>query len=129
MSGKVGSIVQIIGPVIDVKFDSGSLPKVYNAIKIDNKGVKIIAEVMQHLGNDMVRCVAMSSSDGLVRGMDAIDTGEAIKVPVGIEVLGRVFNVLGEPIDKKGEVKASEYLPIHRPAPSFEDQKPASEVL
>jgi F-type H+/Na+-transporting ATPase subunit beta len=129
MTGKIGSIVQIIGPVIDVKFDSGELPKIYNAIKIDNKGSKIIAEVMQHLGNDMVRCVAMSSSDGLVRGMDAVDTGDAIKVPVGTEVLGRVFNVLGEPIDKMGEVNAKEYLPIHRPAPNFEDQKPASEVL
>lgn len=129
MAGKVGSIVQIIGPVIDVRFDSGELPKIYNAIKIDNQGTKIIAEVMQHLGNDMVRCVAMSSSDGLVRGMEAVDTGEAIKVPVGTEVLGRVFNVLGEPIDKMGPVDAKEFLPIHRPAPSFEDQKPASEVL
>lgn len=129
MAGRIGSIVQIIGPVIDVKFDSGELPKIYNAIKIDNQGTKIIAEVMQHLGNDMVRCVAMSSSDGLVRGMEAVDTGEAIKVPVGTEVLGRVFNVLGEPIDKMGPVAAKEYLPIHRPAPNFEDQKPASEVL
>lgn len=129
MAGRIGSIVQIIGPVIDVKFDSGELPKIYNAIKIDNQGTKIIAEVMQHLGNDMVRCVAMSSSDGLVRGMEAIDTGEAIQVPVGVEVLGRVFNVLGEPIDKMGPVAAKEYLPIHRPAPSFEDQQPASEVL
>lgn len=129
MAGRVGSIVQIIGPVIDVKFDSGKLPKIYNAIKIDNQGVIIIAEVLQHLGNDMVRCVAMSASDGLVRGMEAIDTGEAIKVPVGTEVLGRVFNVLGEPIDNMGVVTTSEYLPIHRPAPSFEDQKPASEVL
>jgi F-type H+/Na+-transporting ATPase subunit beta len=129
MAETVGSIVQIIGPVIDVRFNSGELPKIYNALKIDNHGTIIIAEVIQHLGNDMVRCVAMSSSDGLVRGMDAIDTGGAIQVPVGTEVLGRVFNVLGEPIDKMGPVNAKEFLPIHRPAPSFEDQQPASEVL
>jgi F-type H+/Na+-transporting ATPase subunit beta len=129
MAERVGSIVQIIGPVIDVRFNSGELPKIYNALKIDNHGTIIIAEVIQHLGNDMVRCVAMSSSDGLVRGMDAIDTGGAIQVPVGTEVLGRVFNVLGEPIDKMGPVNAKEFLPIHRPAPSFEDQQPASEVL
>ncbi|MCX8129555.1 MAG: F0F1 ATP synthase subunit beta [Clostridia bacterium] len=129
MSGKAGSIVSIIGPVIDVKFESGSLPKIYNAIRINNNGANITAEVMQHLGNDTVRCVAMSSTDGLVRGMEAIDTGDAIKVPVGKEVLGRVFNVLGEPVDKKGDVPATEFLPIHRPAPGFEDQKPATEIF
>ncbi len=129
MAERVGSIVQVIGPVIDIKFESGELPRIYNAIKIENQGNIIIAEVMQHLGNDVVRSVAMSSSDGLVRGMKAIDTGDAIKVPVGKEVLGRVFNVLGDPIDRLGEVGAKQFYPIHRPAPGFEDQKPATEVF
>lgn len=129
MSEKVGNIVQIIGAIIDIRFKSGELPKIYNSIKIDNADRTIIAEVMQHLGNDMVRCVAMSSTDGLVRGLPAVDTGSPIKVPVGKEVLGRVFNVLGQPIDKLGDVNASEYLPIHRPAPGFEDQKPATEMF
>jgi F-type H+-transporting ATPase subunit beta len=129
MADKAGKIVQIIGPVIDIKFDKGGLPRINNAIRIDNNGVIIIAEVAQHLGNDIARCVAMSSSEGLVRGVEAIDTGDAIKVPVGKEVLGRVFNVLGQPVDNQGDVKATEFLPIHRPAPGFEDQKPASEIL
>jgi F-type H+/Na+-transporting ATPase subunit beta len=129
MSENIGSIVAIIGPVIDIKFESGSLPKIYNAIRINNNGANITAEVMQHLGNDTVRCVAMSSTDGLVRGIPAVDTGAAITVPVGKEVLGRVFNVLGEPVDKKGHVDAKEFLPIHRPAPGFEDQKPATEIF
>lgn len=129
MAENIGKIVQIIGPVIDVRFENSNLPRIYNAIKVENKQMKITAEVMQHLGNDMVRCVAMSSTDGLVRGMEAVDTGDSIKVPVGKEVLGRVFNVLGEPIDKAGEVNAKEFLPIHRPAPGFEEQKPAAEIL
>lgn len=129
MSDRTGSIVQVIGPVIDVRFESGKLPKIYNAVKIDNNNTKITAEVIQHLGNDVVRCVAMSSTDGLVRGMNAYDTGDPIKVPVGKEVLGRVFNVLGEPVDKLGDPGAQMHMPIHRPAPSFEDQKPATEVL
>ncbi len=129
MAERVGSIVQVIGPVVDIRFERGNLPKIYNSIKIDNNGVNIVAEVMQHLGNDMVRCVSMSSTDGLIRGMKAIDTGDPIKVPVGKEVLGRVFNVIGEPVDKMGDVNAKEYLPIHRPAPSFENQKPATELF
>ncbi len=129
MAENVGKVVQIIGPVIDVRFESGNLPKIYNAIQIEDQHNKVTAEVMQHLGNDMVRCVSMSSTDGLVRGMKAIDTGDSIKVPVGKEVLGRVFNVLGQPVDKAGDVGAKEYYPIHRPAPSFEDQKPATEIL
>jgi F-type H+-transporting ATPase subunit beta len=127
--GNIGSIVQIIGPVIDIKFDNGELPKIYNAIRIDNNGTVIVSEVMQHIGNNVVRCVAMSSSDGLVRGMEAVDTGEPIMVPVGKEVLGRVFNVLGQPVDKKGDVNATEFLPIHRSAPGFEEQMPATEIL
>jgi len=129
MAERVGSIVQVIGPVVDIRFERGNLPKIYNSIKIDNKGRKIVVEVMQHLGNDMVRCVSMTSTDGLVRGMEAIDSGDPIKVPVGKEVLGRVFNVIGEPVDKMGDVNAKEYLSIHRPAPSFEDQKPATEFF
>jgi len=129
MEKRIGRIIQIIGPVIDIRFKSDELPKIYNAVRIDNNGEQITAEVMHHLGNDTVRCVAMSSTDGLVRGMPAFDTGSPIKVPVGKEVLGRVFNVLGQPIDRLGDVKAKEYLPIHRPAPSFEDQKPATEML
>ena len=125
----IGHIVQIIGPVVDIRFESGELPDIYSAIKIDNKGVKIVAEVMQHLGNQMVRCVSMSSTDGLVRGMNAVDTGNPIMVPVGKETLGRVLNVLGEPVDKLGDVGAKEYWPIHRPAPGFEDQLPATEIL
>lgn len=129
MAENIGRVVQIIGPVIDIRFENGELPMIYNAIKIENNGVNIVAEVMQHLGNQMVRCVSMSSTDGLVRGMNALDTGSPIKVPVGKETLGRVLNVLGEPVDKSGEVNATEFWPIHRPAPSFEDQAPATEIL
>ncbi len=134
MAGSTGVIVSVIGPVIDIRFENGVLPNIYNAIKIpvrtDGEEDRFItAEVMQHLGNDTVKCVAMSSTDGLVRGMEAIDTGDAIKVPVGKEVLGRIFNVLGEPVDKKGEVEATDYYPIHRPAPAFEEQRPSTEIL
>lgn len=133
MAGSTGLIVQVIGPVLDIRFENSTLPNIYNAIRIpiktDSGDSVITAEVMQHLGNDTVRCVAMSSTDGLVRGMEAIDTGDAIKVPVGKEVLGRIFNVLGEPVDKKGEVTPTDYYPIHRPAPSFEEQRPSTEIL
>ena len=129
MSEIVGNIVQVIGPVIDIRFKTGEIPQLYNAVWIDNNGTKITAEVMQHLGNDVVRCVSMSSTEGLVRGMNAFDTGSAIKVPVGKEVLGRVFNVLGEAVDKRGDVGATEFYPIHRPAPGFEEQMPATEIL
>lgn len=129
MGENVGRVIQIIGPVIDIRFKSGELPKIYNAIKIESNGILLIAEVIQHLGNDTVRCVAMSSTDGLVRGAKATDTGEPIKVPVGKEVLGRVFNVLGEPIDDAGDVNAEQFYPIHRPAPGLEEQLPAAEIL
>lgn len=129
MPENVGKIMQVIGPVIDVKFEEGLLPAIYNAVRISKDEDKVIAEVMQHLGNDTVRCVAMSSTDGLARGMKAVDTGAPITVPVGKAALGRVFNVLGEAIDKEGEVKAAEYLPIHRPAPEFTEQEPATEIL
>jgi F-type H+/Na+-transporting ATPase subunit beta len=129
MSDRVGSITQVIGPVIDVKFENGQLPKIYNAVKVDNNGSSLTAEVIQHLGNDTARCVAMSSSDGLVRGMKVEDTGAPISVPVGKEVLGRIFNVLGEPVDNGGPVDTKQWFPIHRPAPGFEDQRPAAEIL
>jgi F-type H+-transporting ATPase subunit beta len=129
MAGSTGKIVTVIGPVLDIRFEDGELPNIYNAVKIPMNQESITAEVVQHLGNNTVRCVAMSSTDGLVRGMDALDTGDAIKVPVGKEVLGRVFNVLGEPVDKGEPVETAEYLPIHRPAPSFEEQKPSTEIL
>ncbi len=129
MAENTGRIVQVIGPVIDIRFENGELPKIYNAIEIDNKGTRIVAEVMQHLGNQTVRCVSMSSTEGLVRDMAALDTGDPIKVPVGKETLSRVLNVLGEPIDKMGAVEAAEYWPIHRPAPGFDEQLPATEVL
>ena len=95
----VGKIVQIIGPVLDIRFEDGELPNILNAIEIDNKGQRLVAEVAQHIGDNVVRCISMGSTDGLVRGMDAVDTGEGIKVPVGEETLGRIFNVLGGAVD------------------------------
>lgn len=117
-----GKVMQVIGPVIDIKFSEGHLPDIYNAIKIKQEDRIIVSEVMQHIGDDVVRTVAMQATDGLVRGVEAEDTGSPICVPVGKETLGRLFNVLGEPIDNEGEVKAKEYYPIHRKAPSFEEQ-------
>jgi len=125
----IGKIVQIIGPVLDIRFSEDNLPRLLNAIKIKGNGVEVVAEVAQHVGDDTVRCIAMSSTDGLVRGMEAEDTGSPIKVPVGNATLGRLFNVLGETIDEKGPVEAEEYLPIHRPAPSFEEQETATEIF
>ena len=125
----IGKVVQIIGPIIDIKFNQGELPNIYNAVEIEQNGRKIVCEVMSHLGNDLVRAVSMSQTEGLKRGLEAKDTGSPIKMPVGKEVLGRVFNVLGEPIDKLGEVKASDYLPIHREAPTLEEQKGATEIF
>ena len=124
-----GKITQVIGAVLDIKFSKENLPNLYNAIEIPLNDSHIIAEVMQHLGGDTVRCVSMSATDGLKRGMKAIDTGAPIKTPVGNEVLGRVFNVLGETIDEGGEVKAKEKWEIHRSAPSLVDQKPVEEMF
>ncbi len=125
-----GILVQVIGPVVDVKFTE-TLPKIYNALKINNKttGTEIIAEVQQHLGNNTVRAVAMESTDGLVRGIDVIDTGKPISVPVGRATLGRIMNVLGQPVDEMGEIKPDDYNPIHRLAPSFEEQGVETEIL
>ena len=129
MPGKIGKVVQVIGPVIDIKFDSDSLPNLYNAININMGESTLVAEVEQHVGDDIVRTIAMSATEGLKRGMEAVDTGEAISVPVGQEVLGRLFNVLGEPIDNCGAVDIKEQYPIHRPAPSFKDQSVEPEMF
>ena len=129
MPGKIGKVVQVIGPVIDIKFDSDSLPDLYNAISIDMGDHELVAEVEQHVGDDIVRTIAMSATEGLKRGMDATDTGNAITVPVGEIVLGRLFNVLGKTIDNCGEIDAEEYYPIHRPAPSFKDQSVEPEMF
>ena len=125
----IGKIVQVIGAVVDVKFSKDSLPKLLNAIEIDNHGTKLTIEVAQHIGDDVVRCIAMSSTDGLIRGMDAVDTGHPITVPVGKETLGRIFNLLGEPVDEKPIDQNLERWPIHRDAPSYEEQTATSEVL
>ncbi|MBS5951715.1 MAG: F0F1 ATP synthase subunit beta [Clostridium sp.] len=122
MPEKVGKVVQVIGPVVDIKFKSDDLPNIYNEIRIDMGEKVLVVEVEQHMGDDIVRTIAMESTDGLKRGMKAVDMGRCISVPVGREVLGRVFNVLGHPIDNAGEVDIKEMYPIHRPAPSFKEQ-------
>ena len=123
-------MLRVIGPVVDVEFFAEELPALYNAIRIDRPdGTKLIVEVSQYLGENVVRCVAMSTTDGLVRGMDAVDTGEPITMPVGRETLGRVFNLLGETIDKLGDCPAKKRYPIHRPPPPFEEQVPSNQVF
>ena len=117
-----GKIVQIMGPVVDVEFPAGELPEIYDAVEVPRNGDMLVLEAQKHLGNDWVRCLAMGATDGLQRGMAAFATGDSIKVPVGPSTLGRVFNVLGEPIDERGKVVTKEYYPIHRLAPSFEEQ-------
>ena len=126
---KVGKVVQVIGPVVDIKFDSDSLPNIYNEIKIDMGDHVLAVEVEQHMGDDIVRTIAMESTDGLKRGIKAVDTGKPISVPVGKNVLGRLFNVLGNPIDNCGPVESEEYYPIHRPAPSFKEQSLEPEMF
>ncbi len=127
--GGTGKIVQIIGAVVDVRFKKHELPRLLNAIECDNNGTKLVLEVAQHIGDDIVRCIAMSSTDGLVRGLDAVDTGSPIRVPVGRETLGRVFNLLGDPVDEQPAPETAERWPIHRDAPSYEEQAASSEVL
>ncbi len=125
-----GRISQIIGPVLDVEFEEGNLPAIYNAIKVERTdGSELIAEVHQHLGENMVRAVAMDSTDGLTRGMDVLDSGAPISVPVGPETLGRLINVIGEPIDELGPINSKIHFPIHRPAPKMEDLSTSDEVL
>jgi len=126
---KKGIITQIIGPVLDIKFDAENMPALRNAIEIEVDGRKIVAEVAQHIGDDIVRCIAMSSTDGLERGTEALDTGGPITVPVGEETLGRLFNLLGETIDNKGPVNSKERFPIHRKAPTFEEQDTTAQMF
>ena len=128
MTENIGHLSQVIGPVIDIKF-ADKMPNLLNAIKIKNNDETIIAEVTQHIGDDVARCIAMSSTDGLIRGMEAIDTGAPITVPVGDKTLGRLFNVLGETIDNEAPIKKTPMLPIHREPPAFEDQIPAKEIF
>jgi F-type H+-transporting ATPase subunit beta len=124
-----GTIHQIIGPVIDIKFLPEEMPELLNAIHIDMKDREIVAEVAQHIGDDVVRCVALSSTDGLTRGMEATDSGAPISVPVGKEVLGRLFNVIGNTIDEKGPVETDRRMPIHRDAPPFEEQDTSAQIF
>lgn len=124
-----GTIVQIIGAVLDIKFPPEKLPNLLNAIEIDNNGEKLVVEVAQHIGDDVARCIAMGSTDGLVRGMPAIDTGDSIKVPVGRETLGRIFNLLGDPVDNKPAPPAKEHWAIHRDPPTYEELAVTNEVL
>ncbi len=125
----VGKVVQIVGAVVDIRFDKDRLPDLLNAIEIDNNGTRIVAEVAQHIGDDVVRCIAMSSTDGLVRGTEAVDTGRAITVPVGKSTLSRIFNLLGEPVDNLPEPEAEERWEIHREPPSYEEQSASNEIL
>ena len=125
-----GEVVQIIGPVLDVQFEEGHLPKIYHALTVEREGGEVVvAEVQQHLGNNWVRAVAMSSTDGLRRGMKAVNTGGPITVPVGAETLGRVFNVVGEPIDGKDPIEGVRRDPIHRAPPSFSEQSTQAEIF
>ena len=132
-TANTGTVAQIFGPVVDVRFPHGKLPPIYNALKIEEaaRGIDVTLEIAQHLGNDTARCVAMSTTDGCRRGMDAIDTGGAISVPVGEGTKGRIFNGLGIPLDtvQRGALPACDKWPIHRPAPSFVEQEAISEVF
>jgi len=129
-----GKVVQVIGPVVDIEFPAGELPEILNAVTIKGKAgdnnIDLVVEVMQHLGDSVTRCIAMSSTDGLMRGMEGVDTGSPIKVPVGKECLGRIFNVLGQTVDKDDTpVGNKEFWPIHRPAPKFEEQETSAQIL
>ena len=125
----IGKVVQVIGPVLDIRFPSGQLPDLLNAIEIEREDGKLVCEVAQQLGDDVVRCIAMNSTDGMMRGMDAVDTGAAIKVPVGKETLGRVFNLLGRAIDNKAQPVTCEKWSIHRDPPAYDEQESTTEIL
>ena len=129
MSMNKGTVIQVMGPVLDIRFADDQLPMLNSAIEVPNGDKVIVAEVAQHIGDNVVRCIAMSSTDGLQRGTEATDTGAPISVPVGDECLGRVFNLLGQAIDNKEAPTSQEKWPIHRPAPSYEEQQPATEIL
>ena len=125
----IGKVVQITGPVLDIRFKDGELPALLNAVELDNHGKKLVVEVAQHIGDNVARCIAMSSTDGLVRGTEAVDTGESIRVSVGDQCLGRVFNLLGEPVDEQPAPENVEHWPIHRAAPAFDEQESSTEIL
>ena len=125
----IGKVVQVMGPVLDIRFADGELPELLNAIELQNNGKPLIVEVAQHIGDNVVRCMAMAATDGLVRGAEAVDTGGPIKVPVGDACLGRVFNLLGEPVDEQPAPTGVEHWPIHRPAPAFDEQESSTELL
>ncbi|MBO4505145.1 MAG: F0F1 ATP synthase subunit beta [Lachnospiraceae bacterium] len=129
MDKHIGHVVQVTGPVLDIKFKPDELPALLNAIEINLNGARLVAEVAQQIGDNTVRCIAMNSTDGMVRGIEAVDTGEPIKVPVGEVCLGRVFNLLGDPVDNEPAPDAQERWSIHRPAPSYEEQASATEIL
>ena len=125
----IGKVVQITGPVLDIRFKDGELPALLNAVELDNHGKKLVVEVAQHIGDNVARCIAMAATDGLVRGVDAVDTGGPINVPVGDACLGRVFNLLGEPVDEQPAPENVEHWPIHRAAPAFDEQESSTEIL
>src|SRR5579864_4276051 len=135
MPENIGRVVQITGPAIDVQFEQGSLPPIYQALRITSEGfdipqpLNVIVEVQQHLGEGRARCIAMEATEGMVRGMKAIDLGGPIAVPVGKGTLGRVMNVIGEPVDQLGAITAKKRMPIHRPAPSFDEQSTKAEMF
>ena len=125
----IGKVVQVIGPVLDIRFEDGQLPELLNAIEIQSVDRKIVAEVAQHIGDNVARCISMNATDGMVRGLDAVDTGSPITVPVGDKCLGRIFNLLGQAIDDQPDPENVERWPIHRPAPSYEEQETSTEIL
>ena len=125
----IGKVVQVIGPVLDIRFEDGQLPELLNAIEIQSGNRKIVAEVAQHIGDNVARCISMNATDGMVRGLDAVDTGNPITVPVGDKCLGRIFNLLGQAIDDQPDPENVERWPIHRPAPSYEEQETSTEIL
>jgi len=129
MEKNIGKVVQVIGPVLDIRFEDGHLPELLTAIEVMNGDKKIVAEVAQHVGDNVVRCISMNATDGMVRGLDAVDTGSPITVPVGDKCLGRIFNLLGQAIDDQPDPDAQERWPIHRPAPSYEEQETSTEIL
>ncbi len=135
MAENVGQVIQIAGPAVDVQFEEANMPPIYEALRVTSEGFKVpspinvVLEVEQHLGEGRVRCVAMEPTEGMVRGMKAIDLGGPISVPVGRGTLGRVMNVIGQPVDKLGPIEAKERHPIHRPAPSFEEQATTAEMF
>ncbi|MBI4267457.1 MAG: F0F1 ATP synthase subunit beta, partial [Chloroflexi bacterium] len=124
-----GKVVQVIGTVVDVEFPPEGLPAIFNSIEVMSDGRKLVLEAQEHMGNNQVRCLALSPTEGLARGAEAVDTGASVSVPVGKASLGRLFNVLGEPLDDLGEVKATEHWPIHRAPPTLEEQKTTTEML